>query len=98
MTIKAKRLYRRSGIKTCDICHRECQLVRHHIEGREIRNAEYEFNVTDICPLCHDSIHTDPPKIVLEGWFMTSEGRELMWYRKGEKKPNFGSDKIPPKY
>ena len=98
MTIQSKRSYRRSGQKTCDLCNRTCTLVRHHIEGREIYKAEADFNTVDICPVCHDEIHITPPKIIIEGWFMTTNGRELIWYKSGESKPNFGVDKIPPKY
>jgi len=72
-----------SGKCSCDICGQDIPLVTHHINGRNIPNAEHDSNLVHICPNCHYDIHLG--NIILESWFMTTSGRELIWHKNGEK-------------
>lgn len=82
MTKKATRKAHRSGTRQCPICERICSLVEHHIHGREIRRANEAFNISWICPTCHDEVHLG--EIIIEGWYKTTSGRELVWRYKNE--------------
>lgn len=98
MTKRAIRKAKRSGTRACPICERVCPLVEHHINGRDIPRANEPANIAWICPTCHDSIHSDmPSRIIIEGWFKTTKGRELIWRRKGEAK-KFADGAKPPIY
>ena len=68
-------------------------LVEHHIGGREIRNAEAPWNKAWICATDHDAVHAGEK--ILEGWFRTTAGRELVWHRKGEPPKLVSGDPVP---
>jgi hypothetical protein len=82
MSKQAKRKAMRSGAMSCPICIRVGRLVEHHINGREVLNWDQGWNVAWICAGCHDDLHAGD--IIVEGWFRTTSGRELVWRRKGE--------------
>lgn len=82
MTKAAMREAARSGNKTCPICKGQFRLVEHHIAGRDIPNAEAQWNRIYICPSCHDLVHSGDT--VVEGTALTSDGNELIWHKKGE--------------
>lgn len=58
-------------------------LDKHHINGRKVKNWDGEWNVVYVSPNTHRLIHEG--EIIIEGWFTTSDGRELIWHRKNEK-------------
>ena len=58
--------------------------MEHHIFGRKHPDKNRKWNRCYICPSCHDGIHSCPPRLILEGWILTSEGMKLIWRRKGE--------------
>jgi uncharacterized protein YlaI len=98
MTKKANRKAHRSGTRGCPLCDRICPLVEHHIHGREVKNANHPSNLAWVCASCHDRIHTDvDDRIIIEGWFMTSKGRELIWRHKHES-PKINEGAKPPLY
>lgn len=45
--------------------------------------AEHPSNKVNICDNCHRLVHEG--HIVIEGWLMTSSGKELFWHKKGEE-------------
>ena len=57
-------------------------LTRHHIHGRDIPNWDDDWNVAYVSPNTHRLIHEG--EIIVEGWFLTSGGKELIWHRKGQ--------------
>lgn len=71
-----------SGVMPCEVCKQPNILVTHHINGREIQNAEHQSNKVNICANCHNEIHYG--KIIVEKWVMTSGGPQLFWHKKGE--------------
>lgn len=87
----------RSGHQHCEVCGVRSLLVLHHIRGRTIRNANHESNLVRLCSICHELIHIEVPKIIIEGWAMTSEGRTLLWHKNGEASIT-GNDAKPPQY
>jgi C4-type Zn-finger protein len=95
MSRKAKRKRMRSGTEECPICDIVAKLCRHHINGREVPRAEEEWNISWICPNCHDKIHEGD--IIIEGWFKTTNGRKLIW-RDKEDDSITGEESSPPKY
>lgn len=80
MTQKALKAYRRSGFKVCAICSKVGMLERHHINGRKLNKAHSKWNVCDMCPNCHSDTHLG--NLVVEGWFNTSDGYQLIWHKK----------------
>ena len=89
---KIKKEMNSSGIHPCDICHYKTFLHTHHIGGREIPNADFDFNLADVCPNCHNEIHYG--RIIIEGWFTTTNGMELLWHKKDES--GFTDEKAEP--
>lgn len=80
MKKRIQKIVNRSGIRECDICHCEELLETHHINGRNIENSEKDFNLINICANCHSKIHFNILQV--EGWFMSSDGRILLWHIK----------------
>jgi hypothetical protein len=78
MRRKVKRAKNRSGKFPCEICKNPNFLVEHHINGRDIPNANHPSNLVSICSNCHMLIHSG--KIIIEKWVVTSEGRILFWH------------------
>jgi 5-methylcytosine-specific restriction endonuclease McrA len=72
-----------SGTAICPICLLSAILHEHHINGRDIPDANKSWNLVSICPNCHVLTHENC--IIIEGWFTTTEGRKLIWHRKDEK-------------
>jgi len=81
MTKLALKKSRRSGTRPCEVCGEVRLLVEHHINGRDIPRAEDAWNRVAICPNCHDDLHATPPRLLIQEWVMTSEGRQLVWHR-----------------
>jgi hypothetical protein len=95
MSKKAVRKSMRSGVKKCPISGYVGPLIEHHIHGREINDAESDWNKAWISPNVHDMIHQGV--IIIEGWFMTSEGRTLIWRWNGDETTT-GFSATPPSY
>ena len=71
-----------TGKEPCDICKESHYLEIHHIHGRKIPNFNANWNLSNICGNCHNSVHRGA--IIIEGWFMTSNGYELLWHTADE--------------
>lgn len=83
-----------SGNEKCPIDKEYCgPLIRHHINGRDAPNWDADWNVVYISPNTHQLIHEG--RIIVEGWFMTTDGRELIWHWKDEKSIT-GRESSPP--
>ena len=87
----------RAGNQSCNICGATTPLVEHHIHGRNIPDWDAQYNKCMICPTCHDKTHMNPPHIILENWYQTTDGLRLVWHHKGEKSIT-GCDAVCPKY
>ena len=89
---KIRKLMNRSATQECAICGKKgIPLKEHHIQGRDIPNYNHPNNRCSICGNCHDLIHYGI--IIIEGWFQTSNGKELLWHE--VNKPSFsGQDSI----
>ena len=83
MRLKTRKIINRSGSAKCDVCKQERFLQRHHIRGRKIPNAEHPSNIANVCPTCHTEIHYG--KIIIEGWFQSTNGMTMIWHYDGEK-------------
>jgi hypothetical protein len=95
MSAKSKRKAMRSGTAVCPISGYRGALVEHHINGREVADAEGEWNRVWLSPNVHDMVHRG--EIVIEGWFMSSGGRILIW-RNAEEETITGNSSTPPAY
>ena len=93
---KNYRKFKRSGTERCPIKDTVGPLVEHHIRGHDVPDADAPWNVAWISPDAHDEVHSDPPKIIIEGWAMTTDGRQLLWHRAGEQPVT--TDARPPLY
>lgn len=92
MKKKIRKIMNISGKEKCDICGIESFLEGHHIEGREIDNANKSYNIANICANCHSKIHMG--SIFIEGWFMTTNGKELIWHE-AKQESITGEIKVP---
>ena len=80
-------------ISICEICKIANACDVHHInqqcdanENNIINDNEYGifnknklWNLVSLCKECHQSIHSAPPRIIIEGYVNTSSGIELKW-------------------
>lgn len=89
---RIRKAFNRSGVQTCNICKERHILVEHHIQGREIPNANHSSNLTSLCENCHRLTHEG--EIVIEKWVMTTDGLQLLWHKKGEQ--SFSGDNANP--
>jgi 5-methylcytosine-specific restriction endonuclease McrA len=89
---KTRRKLNATGKYPCEICQ-ECNfLVQHHIQGRDIKNANKHSNLANICSNCHLKVHK--AEIVIEKRVMTTSGEVLMWHKVNESSVT-GEDAIP---
>lgn len=92
---EAKRQMMRMGKQACPVSGWVGPLVRHHIHGRDIPNAEAAWNIVWVSPNVHQAIHCG--EIIIEKWAMTTTGRQLLWHRTGDPSIT-GDDATPPLY
>lgn len=78
-----RRKHNRKGKKHCEICGKQRILVQHHIMGRDIPNPNHKYNLCDVCDNDHRDVHEGI--IIIEGWFQTTAGMELIWHYKDEE-------------
>jgi len=78
MKKSARKALNRSGQNECQVCEEGHILVEHHIRGRDIPSANNPSNLCNICSNCHRLIHEG--KIIVEGHFQTTAGKELLWH------------------
>ena len=90
--MKSQKDANKSRRAKCEICSTKTFLEIHHIEGREIPNFNNPSNLSSICPNCHNEIHMG--YLVLEGWFKTTSGKELLWHTNDEESFS-GTDIVP---
>ena len=73
---------------SCEICglHKRAILHRHHIiPKKDPRSTNSDNNLAIICPNCHSCVHTG--ELIIIGLYQTTDGLQLMWFRKGEEPP-----------
>jgi len=92
MRKKTRKKMNRSGSQECPICKEKHVLIEHHIEGRDIPNANHSSNLAYICDNCHREVHEGI--IIIEGYLQTTHGKELFWHRKDEESFS-GNDAAP---
>jgi hypothetical protein len=74
--------------KHCEICFLKNKKVLnlHHIIPRcDSRCTDNNSNLAVVCSNCHDLIHVGD--IIIIGVYQTSNGREVLNFKKGEKPP-----------
>jgi len=74
--------------KLCEICgvKKSSILHRHHIIPRQDpRSNNKDSNLAILCPNCHSLTHTG--HFVIIGVYQSTDGTELMWFKKGDKPP-----------
>ena len=65
----------------CAICKINKAHHKHHIISRSKGGKNDKWNLIELCPNCHYSVHLGD--IIIEGKFMTTNGLELVWHKKG---------------
>jgi hypothetical protein len=91
-THRSRKAQNASGKMICPTCDKPHFLTTHHIRGRDIPDCNDESNLADICDNCHREVHEG--ELIIEGWFMTTNGRELIFHRKDEESFS-GDDAVP---
>lgn len=66
----------------CEICQLEQAFEKHHIHSKCYGGSNKKTNIANLCPNCHNKVHRG--HIILEGKFMTTEGRKLIYHFQGE--------------
>ena len=79
--IKTQKLKNKTGKEKCEICQNQDILEMHHIRGRNIPKPNHPSNLCNICASCHNKLHYD--MIIIEGWISTTDGKVLLWHKKG---------------
>ena len=65
----------------CECCQETVKnRDKHHIISTSKGGTNDKSNITKICPNCHRSVHAGD--IIIEGIFMTTKGRVLLWHDK----------------
>jgi hypothetical protein len=82
MKAKLRKIVNRSCLASCQICGQPNRLVDHHINGRDIPNANSQWNIASICANDHMLVHEG--KLIIEQWVMSTSGRQLIWHYAGE--------------
>lgn len=54
---ETRKAMNRSGNIQCDICEEHEILCDHHINGRDIPNANHTSNIAHLCSNCHRKVH-----------------------------------------
>jgi len=83
MKEEIQKLSNNSNKTHCQICNNTEFLVEHHIRGRKIDKPNHPSNLCNICSNCHTKIHRG--FIIIEGWFMTTDGMQLITHTKDEE-------------
>ena len=68
----------------CDVHHinQQCDANENNIindNEHGIFNKNKLWNLVSLCKECHQSIHSSPPRITIEGYVTTTDGVELKW-------------------
>jgi len=74
--------------KHCEVCGltKKAVLHLHHIIPQcDDRCTNAHGNLAVVCSNCHNEVHAG--EITIIGVYKTTEGRKLMWFRKGEEPP-----------
>ena len=66
----------------CAICQNNAH-HKHHIISKSKGGKNDKWNLVEVCGSCHAEIHQG--NIIVEGKFMTTNGLELVWHKKGEE-------------
>jgi len=59
--------------------------THHIIPRRDPRCTNFLGNLACVCSNCHNEIHSG--QITIIGVYNSTEGRKLLWFRKGEEPP-----------
>lgn len=65
----------------CEICKNTAH-HRHHIISKSKGGNNKKNNLVHLCASCHVEVHKG--NLVIEGWFMTTNGLQLIWHKKEE--------------
>ena len=66
----------------CEICKIKSH-HKHHIISKSKGGSNRKNNLVHLCSNCHYMVHRG--EIIIEGWFMTTEGIKLIWHKKGNE-------------
>ena len=72
----------------CEICNLFNKKILHYhhiIPQADKRSSNSQNNISILCPNCHSSVHAGDITII--GVYSSSDGRCLMWFKKGEEPP-----------
>jgi hypothetical protein len=95
MIKEARKELNTSGKEECQRCHEPEILIEHHINCRDFNDYDKPWNKCYICANCHNKVHFG--RILIEGWFRTTNGLELIWRHIGEESKT-GAVTTPPLY
>ena len=69
----------------CDLADKKILHYHHIIPQCDAMCHNGKNNISILCPNCHSSVHAGD--IIIIGVYPSSDGRCLMWFKKGEEPP-----------
>jgi len=81
-------------ISSCEVCCHKLAVDTHHIKFQctadndtgmiEHWHKDSKFNLVGLCKDCHQSVHSSPPRLQIDGYITTSNGIKLDFKRLGD--------------
>lgn len=67
------------NITCCQLCkeNKKLLLENHHINSKTYNGGNSDWNLVNLCLVCHKLIHHG--LVIIEGWFGSTKGRILLW-------------------
>ncbi|NCO32085.1 HNH endonuclease, partial [bacterium] len=67
----------------CQICKINDYQNKHHIISKSKGGKNGKNNICYLCSNCHFNVHKN--NIIIEGFFLTTEGYQLIFHKKNEE-------------
>ena len=91
-------------ISSCEVCCNKLAVDTHHIKFQctadnntgmiEHWHKDSKFNLVGLCKECHQSVHSSPPRIQINGYITTSNGIKLDFKRLDKSESDNGESNI----
>jgi hypothetical protein len=91
-------------ISSCEVCCHKLAVDTHHIKFQctadndtgmiEHWHKDSKFNLVGLCKDCHQSVHSSPPRLQIDGYITTSNGIKLDFKRLGDNVNENGDNNV----
>jgi DNA mismatch repair protein MutS len=91
ITGKQSKYNKEKFISKCEVCMINVAVDTHHIKFQCSADKDTgmigqwhkdnKFNLVGLCKECHQSVHSSPPRLIIDGYISTSQGIKLDYKR-----------------